>query len=150
MELNEGIESKQIEYDSENAKRILRLLEKNPRGMTITEISNSLNLNRHTVTKILERLLIEKRVDFDERGPAKVFYFVGKSQFIGKIEQGKDNILWIDLFKPVYEGEEEFVRINQTKKDTLIRSKNKYRSIGSVAIKKSKIKELISILEKLI
>ncbi|MEM5806275.1 MAG: winged helix-turn-helix transcriptional regulator [Candidatus Aenigmatarchaeota archaeon] len=150
MEVNEGIESKQIEYDSENAKRILRLLEKNPRGMTITEISNSLNLNRHTVTKILERLLIEKRVDFDERGPAKVFYFVGKSQFIGKIEQGKDNILWIDLFKPVYEGEEEFVRINQTKKDTLIRSKNKYRSIGSVAIKKSKIKELISILEKLI
>ncbi|MEM5872883.1 MAG: winged helix-turn-helix transcriptional regulator [Candidatus Aenigmatarchaeota archaeon] len=150
MELNEGIESKQIEYDSENAKRILRLLEKNPRGMTIMEISNSLNLNRHTVTKILERLLIEKRVDFDERGPAKVFYFVGKSQFIGKIEQGKDNILWIDLFKPVYEGEEEFVRINQTKKDTLIRSKNKYRSIGSVAIKKSKIKELISILEKLI
>ncbi|MFH7903227.1 MAG: winged helix-turn-helix domain-containing protein [Candidatus Aenigmatarchaeota archaeon] len=150
MEINEGIESKQVEYDSENAKKILKLLEKNPRGMTITEISNFLNLNRHTVTKILERLLIEKRVDFDERGPAKVFYFVGKSQFIGKIEQGKDNILWIDLFKPVYEGEEEFVRINQTKKDILIRSKNKYRSIGSVAIKKSKIRELISILEKLI
>ncbi|MEM0476083.1 MAG: winged helix-turn-helix domain-containing protein [Candidatus Aenigmatarchaeota archaeon] len=150
MEINEEIESKQVEYDSENAKKILKLLEKNPRGMTITEISNFLNLNRHTVTKILERLLIEKRVDFDERGPAKVFYFVGKSQFIGKIEQGKDNILWIDLFKPVYEGEEEFVRINQTKKDILIRSKNKYRSIGSVAIKKSKIRELISILEKLI
>ncbi|MEM5830933.1 MAG: winged helix-turn-helix domain-containing protein [Candidatus Aenigmatarchaeota archaeon] len=150
MEINEEIESKQVEYDSENAKKILKLLEKNPRGMTITEISNFLNLNRHTVTKILERLLIEKRVDFDERGPAKVFYFVGKSQFIGKIEQGKDNILWIDLFKPIYEGEEEFVRINQTKKDILIRSKNKYRSIGSVAIKKSKIRELISILEKLI
>jgi len=150
MEEKQIEESKDVEYESENAKKIIKLLEKNPRGMTITEIANALNLNRHTVTKILERLLIEKRVDFDERGPAKVFYYVGKSQFIGKIYQGKDNILWIDLFKPIYEGEEEFVRINQTKKDILIRSKSKYRSVGSVAIKKSKIKELIEILQKLI
>lgn len=148
MELFEKTEN--VEYQTENAKKILKLLEKNPRGKTITEISNSLNLNRHTVTRILERLLIERRVDYDERGSAKVFYYVGKPQFIGKIEQGKENILWIDLFKPAYEGEEEFVRINQTKKDVLIRSKSKYRSIGSIAIKKSKIKELIEILQKLI
>ena len=142
--------SKDVEYETQNVKKVLELLEKNERGMTIAEISKELNLNRHTVAKILERLLIEKRVNYDPRGPAKVFYSTGTSSFVAKIEQGRDDILWIDVFKPRYEGEEEFVRINQTRIDFLIRSKTKFKSVGSIAIKKSKIKELIEILQKLI
>ncbi|MEM0480811.1 MAG: hypothetical protein QXQ14_01325 [Candidatus Aenigmatarchaeota archaeon] len=136
--------------EKSNVKRVLELIKKSPRGLTITEIANILDLNRHTVTKILERLLIEKKVDFEERGPAKIFYYTGESQFIAKIDQGNDNILWIDVFKPIYSDQEEFIRINQTKKDFLVRDKTKYRSIGSVAIKKSKLKELIEILQKLV
>ncbi len=144
------ITSRDVEYETKNVKKVLELLEKNERGLTIAEIAKELGLNRHTVAKILDRLLIEKRVNYDSRGPAKVFYSSGTSQFIGKIEQGKDDILWIDLFKPKYKDEEEFIRINQTKKDVLIRSKTKFRSIGSIAIKKSKIKELIEILKSLV
>ena len=141
--------SQDVEYDTENTRRVLELLERSFRGMTITEIAKELGLNRHTVTKILDRLLIEKRVDYDERGPAKVFYSTGKAKFVARIDQGEYDKLWIDIFKPKYPGEEEFIRINQTKHDVLIRSSSKFKSIGSVAIKRSKLREVIEVLKKI-
>jgi DNA-binding Lrp family transcriptional regulator len=124
----------------------LDLLKKNIRGLTITEIADRLQLNRHTVTKILDKLLIEKRVNYDEKGAAKIFYYVGEGKFVGKIDQGKHDTLWIDIFKPYYSGEEEIIRINQTKHDNLIRASSKYRSVGAVAIKKKSLVELIRLL----
>jgi hypothetical protein len=139
-------EVESVEYDTENAMRVLKTLEKYPRGATINELAKELNLNRHTVTKILEKFLIEKRVNYEERGPAKVFWSVGPSKFVGRIDQGKWDTLWINVFKPKYPGEEEFIRINQTKHDFLIRASSKFRSVGAVAIKKSSLINLIRIL----
>ncbi|HDM05732.1 MAG TPA: winged helix-turn-helix transcriptional regulator [Candidatus Aenigmarchaeota archaeon] len=139
--------SKEVEYDTKNTKRVLEILNKSVRGMTITEIAQQLGLNRHTVTKILERLLIEKKVNYDEKGPAKIFYSSGTGKFVGRIDQGKFDTLWIDVFKPKYPGEEEFVRINQTKHDHLIRASSKFRSVGAIAIKKRNLINLIRILK---
>lgn len=138
--------SKDVEYDTENAKKILKLLDAAVRGMTIAEISKALGLNRHTVAKILEKMLIEKKVNYDEKGPAKIFYSVGLSKFVGRIDQGPGDKIWIDIFKPKYPGEEEFVRLNQTKHDSLIRASSKFKSVGAVAIKKSQLVNLIRIL----
>lgn len=135
-----------VEYDTKNTMRILEALENYPRGATINDLAEALNLNRHTVTKILERLLIEKRVNYEEKGPAKIFWSVGPSKFVGRIDQGKWDILWINVFKPRYPGEEEFVRINQTKHDFLIRASSKFRSVGAVAIKKNNLINVIRIL----
>jgi hypothetical protein len=140
--------SKEVEYDTENAKKVKELLDKSMRGLTIVEIAKQLNLNRHTVTKICERMLIEKKINYDEKGPAKIFYSVGPSKFIGKIAMSPIDYIWIDVFKqPKYPGEEEFVRINQTKHDNLIRASSKFRSVGAVAIKKSNLVELINMLK---
>jgi hypothetical protein len=139
-------EAEKIEYDTANAMRVLKALENYPRGATINDLAKELHLNRHTVTKILERLLIEKRVNYEERGPAKVFWSVGPSKFVGRIDQGKWDTLWINVFRPKYPGEEEFVRINQTKHDFLIRASSKFRSVGAIAIKKSSLITLIRIL----
>ncbi|MFH8108983.1 MAG: helix-turn-helix domain-containing protein, partial [Candidatus Aenigmatarchaeota archaeon] len=134
---------KNIEYDTKNAQKIFELLEKSPRGLTISEISKELGLNRHTVTKLLERMLIEKKVNYEEKGPAKIFYSVGTSKFVGRIDQEKWDTLWFNVFRPKYPGEEEFLRINQTKHDYLIRSSSKFKSVGAVAIKKSSLVSVI-------
>lgn len=139
--------AKEVEYDTENTMRISEALEKSPRGATITDLAEQLRLNRHTVTKILDRLLIEKKVNYDERGPAKIFYSVGSSKFVGRIDQGKWDTLWFNVFKqPKYPGEEEFIRINQTKHDFLIRSSSKFKSVGAVAIKRNNLINAIRIL----
>ena len=115
--------------------------------MTITDIAYQLKLNRHTITKILDKLLMEKKVNYDEKGPAKIFYWSGSSKFVGRVDQGKFDTLWIDVFKPKYPGEEEFIRINQTKHDHLIRASSKFRSVGAIAIKKRNVINLIRLLK---
>lgn len=145
--MNRKYEEESVEYDTKNTNRVLAILEKNIRGLTITDIAKELGLNRHTVTKILDRMLVEKRVNYDEKGPAKLFYSTGESKFVGKIDQGEWDTLWINTFKPKYPGEEEFIRINQTKHDHLIRSSSKYRSIGAIAIKRKSVINLLRILK---
>ena len=137
-----------VEYDTKNAMRVLDMLNKSERGLTITDLAEDLGLNRHTVTKLLERMLIEKKVNYDEKGPAKIFYGTGKSRFVGRIDQGKYDKLWIDTMKPKYVGEEDALRINQTKHDHLIRSSSKFRSVGAISIKKSQLANLIKILRE--
>lgn len=139
--------SREVEYDTKNAKAIKALLDKSERGLTIAEMAEKLNLNRHTVTKLCERMLIEKKINYDEKGPAKIYYSVGPSKFVGRIDLSPIDKLWIDVFKhPKYVGEEEFVRINQTKHDNLIRASSKFKSVGAVAVKKSQLVNFIRIL----
>ncbi len=139
--------TKEVEYDTKNARRILDVLNQSVRGMTIVDIANELNLNRHTVTKLCERMLIEKKINYDEKGPAKIYYSIGPSKFVGRIDLSNVEKLWIDVFKqPRYLGEEEFLRINQTKHDHLIRASSKFKSVGAVSVKKSQLINLIRIL----
>jgi len=130
-----------------NLKKVLELLKKSPRGLTISEISNILNLNRHTTRRILERLLIEGKVNYEEKGPAKIFYYIGEVEEITKIDLGNENYISIDRIKSF---DKELIRISQLKKDSLIREKNKLRVIGSVVIKKEDLKKLLEILQKII
>ncbi|MDI6826107.1 MAG: helix-turn-helix domain-containing protein [Candidatus Aenigmarchaeota archaeon] len=145
--MNETETSKEVEYDTKNTKRVLEILNASVRGLTITDIAQQLKLNRHTITKILDRLLIEKKANYDEKGPAKIFYSTGTSKFVGRIDQGKYDKLWIDVFKPKYPGEDQSVRINQTKHDHLIRASSKFRSVGAISIKRKNLINLIRILK---
>ncbi len=145
--MNEKSTSKSEEYDTKNTSKVVEILNRSERGLTITDIASELSLNRHTITKILDRLLTEKRVDYDEKGPAKIFFSTGVSRFVGRVDQGKFDKLWIDVFKPRYENEEESIRINQTKHDHLIRSSSKFRTVGAISIKRKNVINLIRILK---
>jgi len=145
--MNEIETSKDVEYDTKNTKKVIVTLKNSVRGMTITDIAYQLKLNRHTITKILDKLLIEKKTNYDEKGPAKIFYWSGTSKFVGRVNQGKFDNLWIDVFKPKYPGEDRFIRINQTKHDHLIRASSKFRSVGAIAIKRKNVINLIRLLK---
>ncbi len=56
--------------------KILDLLKKNPSGLTITQVSNSLKLNRITINHHLQRLIGEKKVIVRVVGKAKLLYHV--------------------------------------------------------------------------
>ena len=141
--------SKEVEYDTKNTKKVIKILKNSHRGMTITDVTNELKLNRHTITKILDKILIEKKVDYDEKGPAKIFYSTGTNRFVGKVDQGKFDKLWIDVFKPKYTEDQPFVRINQTKHDHLIRASSKFRSVGAISIKRRNLITLIKLLKNI-
>ena len=141
--------TREVEYDTKNTKKVLKILKKSDRGMTITDVAQELKLNRHTITKILDRLLIEKKVNYDEKGPAKIFYSTGTSKFVGRVDQGKFDKLWIDVFKPKYPSEQPFIRVNQTKHDHLIRASSKFRSVGAISIKRRNVITFIRLLKNI-
>ncbi len=147
--MNDFKTTKEVEYDTKNTKRVIKTLKESIRGMTITDVAHDLKLNRHTITKILDKLLIEKKVNYDEKGPAKIFYSTGTNKFVGRVDQGKFDKIWIDVFKPKYPGEQQFVRINQTKHDHLIRASSKFRSVGAISIKRKNLITLIRLLKNI-
>jgi PAS domain S-box-containing protein len=59
---------------SEELARVKELLRSNPRGMTITEMSREIEINRNSVAKYLDVLLISGQVEMKQLGPAKLFY----------------------------------------------------------------------------
>ena len=58
--------------------KILVLLKKHPRGLTIMEISNILGKNRLTISKYVYGLTIEGLIRQKEIGTAKVCFLSGK------------------------------------------------------------------------
>lgn len=64
------------------AKKIIKLLSK--QDMNITQIANSLNLERHTIAKVMQGLKSSKDVVQKEKGRAKV-YSLAQNSFLENI-----------------------------------------------------------------
>jgi PAS domain-containing protein len=60
-------------YQKELAQ-IKTILKDNPKGMTVTDISRELNVNRNSVAKYLDILRVSGHVEMITFGPAKVFF----------------------------------------------------------------------------
>jgi len=55
-------------------KKILETLEKNPAGLSISEIAEQSKLHRNTVTTVIKKLQENRKVEFKKLGLAKVYY----------------------------------------------------------------------------
>jgi len=53
---------------------IKQILKKNPKGMTVTDISRKIKINRNSVAKYLDIMRISGHVEMITFGPAKVFF----------------------------------------------------------------------------
>ncbi|MFP4116718.1 MAG: PAS domain-containing protein [Candidatus Aenigmatarchaeota archaeon] len=58
---------------NKNLNEVKQVLEENPRGMTIQDISEEVDLNRNSVAKYLEILTISGEAEREKIGPAKVY-----------------------------------------------------------------------------
>ncbi|MBD3355231.1 hypothetical protein GF361_04570 [Candidatus Woesearchaeota archaeon] len=57
---------------------VLEILQKNPDGLTITEIKEIANTTRHTVSLALAELKGEGKIKIREVGRAKLHYWIGE------------------------------------------------------------------------
>jgi len=63
-----------VESYQKELVRIKGILKENPRGMTVTDISREMKINRNSVAKYLDILLISGHAEMVTFGPAKVFF----------------------------------------------------------------------------
>lgn len=67
-----------------------------PRGMTVTEISKAVGMNRHSVAKYLEVLVASGHVDMRSFGPSKVYYLSQRVPLSAMLSFSSDLIAIID------------------------------------------------------
>jgi PAS domain S-box-containing protein len=77
-------------------ERIKELLKISPKGLSIEEVSNKLNLNRATSAKYLNSLVMSGQADMRALGPAKLFYLTHRLTLPNLLSLATDLIIILD------------------------------------------------------
>lgn len=64
----------------ENKNKIINLLKKNPKGLTIKDLTEKAKLSWNTITKILAKIEGEGNLNIREVGRAKLHYWKNKEE----------------------------------------------------------------------
>ena len=123
--------------DQEKITRIKKLLKARPKGLTISDISHNLKINRNSVAKYLEILLITGQVEMRMYGNAKVYYLSHRVPISSMLKFANELILVLDSDFKVVETNENFLSYFGTKKEDIVGSpigSNPVNSIGNVKI----------------
>jgi len=75
---------------------IKKVLRENPKGMTVTDISRKIKINRNSVAKYLDIMRISGHVDMITFGPAKVFFPSRRVPITDMLNYTSDYILVFD------------------------------------------------------
>jgi PAS domain S-box-containing protein len=106
--------------DQEKITRIKRLLKARPKGLTISDISHNLKINRNSVAKYLEILLITGQVEMRMYGNAKVYYLSNRVPISSMLKFANELILVLDSDFRVVEANENFFSYFGEKKEDFI------------------------------
>ena len=82
--------------DQDKIDKIRDLLKKNPKGLTISELSQKVNLNRNSLAKYLEILLVSGQVEMESFGTAKVYYLSQRVPVSALLKFSTDLIVLLD------------------------------------------------------
>ena len=109
--------------------RIREVLKDQPRGLTITEISTSIDLNRNSTARYLDVLLISGQVEMKSVGAAKLYFLSPRLPVEAVLDMSKEGVLMLNSGLHV-------IRVNDTFAHLVGR---KARDLMGVSITKQKI-----------
>lgn len=82
--------------DLERMNQIKQYLKRNPRGMTISDISSRMHMNRNLAAKYLDMLLISGQADMQEIGTAKVYFLSRRVPISSMLDLSSDMVVILD------------------------------------------------------
>lgn len=109
--------------NQEQLLKITQVLRDNSRGMTVTDISKEINLNRNSVAKYLEVLLISGHVEMKTYGPAKVFFLSQRVPLSAMIDFSSDYIIILDRDLKAINVNDNFLRLTNLERDDIVGQK---------------------------
>jgi transcriptional regulator with PAS, ATPase and Fis domain len=101
-------------------KEIQSILQKNQKGMTVSDIANEMNINRNSVAKYLEIMRISGHVEMITFGPAKVFFPTRRIPITSLFNHISDYIIIIDDHLRIIHINDTFLKYLQETKDRFI------------------------------
>ena len=112
-----------IEESKRELTRVLDLLKEEPRGLSITDISRSLGLNRNSVSKYLNMLLISGHVELRSIGVAKVYFLSKRVPISAMLDYSSDAIVVLNQKKEIVSANESFLNLTGCDFRDIIRAK---------------------------
>ncbi|NYT05554.1 MAG: PAS domain S-box protein [Methanomicrobiales archaeon] len=109
-----------MQGDEETVARILNSLKFRPKGMTITDISRQLNINRNSIAKYLQILLISGQVEVQALGNAKVYTVSDRIPISSMLSCSSDFIVVLDDAGCIMHVNEGYLDFTGKKKADLI------------------------------
>ncbi|MDD1695992.1 MAG: PAS domain S-box protein, partial [Methanoregula sp.] len=111
-------------------ERIKDVLRKNPKGLTIEEVSKKLSLNRATAAKYLNSLVMAGQADMRTLGPAKLFYLTQRLPLNNLLSLTSDLILVLDKDLFIQDVNEPFLEYFQVSREELKGEKFEYSAVA--------------------
>ena len=100
-----------------HVKEILRA---NPRGMTVTDISREININRNSVAKYLDVLLISGQVDMKRMGPAKAYFLSDRVPISAMLNFSSDCIMVLNSHLEMVQVNDIFLDLINVERDDVV------------------------------
>jgi len=110
------------DYEHEFAQ-IKKILQQNPKGMTVTDISRKIKVNRNSVAKYLDIMRISGHVEMITFGPAKVFFPTKRVPVTNLINYTSDYIIIYDDSYNIVIINDAFLKLINIKRKELIGQK---------------------------
>jgi PAS domain S-box-containing protein len=117
-----------VESYQKELARIRTILKKNPKGMTVTDISREIDINRNSVAKYLDILLISGHAEMITFGPAKVFFPSRRIPLSAMLNFTLDYILLLDKDLKCIQMNENLLKIVNEEKKHIIGQNIEYIS----------------------
>lgn len=117
-----------MEMDRKVLSRIKEVLKVNPRGMNVTEVAGEIRMNRQSVAKYLEMLVISGHVDVRSFGPSKVYYLSQRMPISAMLSLSYDIIILLDKQLKVLNVNDKFLELSGVGREDIL-----YKSIDHLA-----------------
>ena len=99
---------------------IKQILKENPKGMTVTDVSRKIKINRNSVAKYLDIMRISGHVEMITFGPAKVFFPSRRVPIINMLDYTSDYILVFDKNLEINTINNSFLEFLKLKREEII------------------------------
>lgn len=99
---------------------IQKILKENPKGMTVTDISRKIKINRNSVAKYLDIMRISGMVEMITFGPAKVYFPSRRIPVADMINYTSDFILVFDSDMKITMINDSFLRFLDVNRENVI------------------------------
>jgi len=103
--------------------KILDILKANPRGMSVSDIAGEVGVNRNTVSRYLDMLLISGQVDLKTYGKAKVYFISQRIPISAMFDFSSDLMFVIDHEMYIIQVNDALCRFIMAKREDLISKK---------------------------
>jgi PAS domain S-box-containing protein len=106
--------------DQDKIARIKNLLKFKPKGMSISDISHNLKMNRNSVAKYLDLLLVSGQVEVQSYGTAKVFTLSHRVPLSAMLSFSSELVLILDNDLRIIQVNDNFLNAFNLKRDSLV------------------------------